>query len=178
MSTVDKFRYLLAAASALLGVGLIAYGDVFVGILCLISAVLLLPILYRLLLIQSGEVQFLSPLLFLAITFFSYMMLDLASFPVDAPLKTEYIPATQTTTASQYNETTTTAFENTIDAATTTIPVDESHSSESVGNAVYRTPSGTRYHLSLSCGGKNAYEVTLDEAVESGLTPCKKCAGG
>lgn len=41
---------------------------------------------------------------------------------------------------------------------------------------VYRTPSGKRYHLSASCGGKNSYETTLDDATAVGLTPCKKCA--
>lgn len=41
---------------------------------------------------------------------------------------------------------------------------------------VYRTPSGTKYHFSATCGGKNGYEVTLEQAKASGLTPCKKCA--
>ena len=40
---------------------------------------------------------------------------------------------------------------------------------------VYRTPSGKRYHYSSTCGGKNSYEVSLDEAKKSGLTPCMKC---
>lgn len=27
-----------------------------------------------------------------------------------------------------------------------------------------------------SCGGDNAYETTLEEAISEGKTPCKKCA--
>ncbi len=41
---------------------------------------------------------------------------------------------------------------------------------------VYRTPSGKRYHLISTCGGKNSYEVTLSQAKKAGLTPCQKCA--
>jgi lipopolysaccharide export LptBFGC system permease protein LptF len=43
-------------------------------------------------------------------------------------------------------------------------------------NYVYRTPSGKRYHYSETCGGKNSYKVSLKDALESKLTPCKKCA--
>ncbi len=41
---------------------------------------------------------------------------------------------------------------------------------------VYRTPSGKRYHLDSDCGGTNSYQTTLEDAIEVGLTPCKKCA--
>ena len=41
---------------------------------------------------------------------------------------------------------------------------------------VYITPSGKRYHLSSTCGGKNSYAVDISEV--GGRTPCKKCAGG
>lgn len=41
---------------------------------------------------------------------------------------------------------------------------------------IYRTPTGKRYHFDAYCGGKNSYEVTLEQAIEAGLTPCKKCA--
>ena len=41
---------------------------------------------------------------------------------------------------------------------------------------VYRTPTGSRYHLDSACGGKNSYGVFLADAVNAGLTPCKKCA--
>lgn len=45
-----------------------------------------------------------------------------------------------------------------------------------VGNRVYRTPSGKKYHFDPDCGGKNSYEVTMTEALGAGLTPCAKCA--
>ena len=47
---------------------------------------------------------------------------------------------------------------------------------DSNGKTVYRTPSGSRYHLDPDCGGKNSYSVTIDKAKNAGLTPCKTCA--
>lgn len=44
------------------------------------------------------------------------------------------------------------------------------------GEKVYRTPHGKRYHFDSDCGGKNSYQITMDAAISSGLTPCKKCA--
>lgn len=41
---------------------------------------------------------------------------------------------------------------------------------------VYRTPSGKRYHLISTCGGANSYEVTREQAIAAGLSPCQKCA--
>ncbi len=52
----------------------------------------------------------------------------------------------------------------------------ENQSPENVTFKVYRTPSGKKYHFDKECGGKNSYEVTLDEAEAAGLTPCAKCA--
>ena len=43
------------------------------------------------------------------------------------------------------------------------------------GEHVYITPSGKKYHYSPSCGGENAFETTLEEALAEGKTPCKKC---
>lgn len=43
-------------------------------------------------------------------------------------------------------------------------------------DTVYITKSGSRYHLSYTCGGNEYYECTLEQALERGLTPCKKCA--
>lgn len=47
---------------------------------------------------------------------------------------------------------------------------------QATGATVYRTPTGKRYHLISTCGGKNSYKVTLREAKAAGLTPCQKCA--
>lgn len=41
---------------------------------------------------------------------------------------------------------------------------------------VYRTPLGKKYHLDAECGGKNGYCVTMEDALDAGLTPCSKCA--
>jgi len=43
---------------------------------------------------------------------------------------------------------------------------------------VYRTKSGEKYHIVNDCGGMNpdnAFEVTVNEAVEDGLTACSRC---
>ena len=51
----------------------------------------------------------------------------------------------------------------------------ESVPSKLNGEIVYVTPTGKRYHLRKTCAGKNAKEITLDEAKKT-YTPCKKCA--
>lgn len=45
-------------------------------------------------------------------------------------------------------------------------------SNNTYGQCYYRTPTGKRYHLSPTCGGKNSYKTTNI----TGLTPCAKCA--
>ena len=45
-----------------------------------------------------------------------------------------------------------------------------------VSGNIYRTPTGKRYHLDPECGGKNSYQTTMEEALASGLIPCKTCA--
>ncbi len=44
------------------------------------------------------------------------------------------------------------------------------------GSAVYRTPYGKRYHFDPDCGGPNSYQITMQQALDAGLTPCQKCA--
>lgn len=41
---------------------------------------------------------------------------------------------------------------------------------------VYATPSGKRYHYSAECAGKTSFAITMEEALNHSLTPCKKCA--
>ncbi|MBR1970151.1 MAG: DNA/RNA non-specific endonuclease [Clostridia bacterium] len=57
--------------------------------------------------------------------------------------------------------------------------LNSSFVNESVTNniktGVYRTPTGKRYHFDAECGGKNSYSINLQDAVNAGLTPCKKC---
>ena len=53
------------------------------------------------------------------------------------------------------------------------------HEASNDGNTsqgVYRTPSGKKYHLDAECGGKNSYSITMEDALNMGLTPCSKCA--
>ena len=47
---------------------------------------------------------------------------------------------------------------------------------ENTSQGIYRTPSGKKYHLDAECGGKKSYSVTMEDALDAGLTPCSKCA--
>lgn len=44
--------------------------------------------------------------------------------------------------------------------------------------AVYRTPTGKKYHFHPGCAGDNRIITDIDEATSLGLTPCKICADG
>lgn len=50
------------------------------------------------------------------------------------------------------------------------------NSNKTDGQTVYVTPTGKRYHLISTCGGKNSRPVSLSQAKSMNLTPCKKCA--
>ncbi len=52
----------------------------------------------------------------------------------------------------------------------------DASNNENTSQGVYRTPSGKKYHLDAECGGKNSYFVTMEDALDAGLTPCSKCA--
>ena len=49
---------------------------------------------------------------------------------------------------------------------------------EKKSRTVYITPTGERYHFRSTCGGKNSFAIELDDAIDQGYTPCKKCARG
>lgn len=51
-----------------------------------------------------------------------------------------------------------------------------SYTEDTQGMRVYVTPTGKRYHFIKSCGGKNSQETTLEQAENTGKTPCQKCA--
>ena len=53
-----------------------------------------------------------------------------------------------------------------------------SREEEKKSRTVYITPTGERYHFRSTCGGKNSFPIELDDAIDQGYTPCKKCARG
>ena len=79
---------------------------------------------------------------------------------------------TQSSTSQKSN----TSSQTTSSQQSTTSSSSQSNSNNTHGKAVYRTPSGKRYHFDPDCGGPNSYQTTLDAATSAGLTPCKKCA--
>lgn len=48
-------------------------------------------------------------------------------------------------------------------------------SDSSTEHKIYCTKTGKSYHYNDNCGSGNYYECTLEEALERGLEPCKKC---
>ena len=107
-----------------------------------------------------------------------------------APATTTAIPASATTThptTTAGSATTTrpattkaatTRMVTTARPTTTKAPTTQATAAttEKVSQTVYITPTGERYHLISTCGGKNSRPVSLEEALRRGLTPCKKCA--
>ncbi len=183
MSTAQSCRYLLAAGAAFVGVGVWMDGAVLTGVFFLITAVLLLPILYQLLYIDSNEVQFLSPVVFLVVAIFSFAMYIGMPDPYTIPPKVVYSDSvSQSTTSATITYDATTI---TLTTTQTSVVITQTSATsvatqvvEDAVSVVYRTPSGKRYHYNAECGGENSYEISFEEALSSGLTPCKKCADG
>lgn len=82
---------------------------------------------------------------------------------------------TETTTPSTPTETPASAPQPSTKTDTT---AQDSQPASQNERKVYRTKTGKRYHYDPHCNGGDYYEVTLSQAENSGLTPCKKCAGG
>lgn len=76
------------------------------------------------------------------------------------------ITTTETTTTTT-TTTTSTASQTLISISYGTAPPQAQH--------IYRTKSGKKYHYENPCGSGTYYEVTLEEALSAGLTPCEKC---
>lgn len=62
--------------------------------------------------------------------------------------------------------------------ATSPAPTPQPSQPVVVGDTVYITKTGKKYHTNPACNGGTYYECSLDDAIAKGLTPCKRCAGG
>ena len=92
---------------------------------------------------------------------------------------TNTIDTTTTTAITTTTTITTTATTTITEAQITTTKKSTTVTANSDENntlIVYKTPTGKRYHLIATCGGKNSTQTTLEDAIKLGLTPCKKCA--
>ena len=68
------------------------------------------------------------------------------------------------------------AVESVVDNDSSSSQSSSSSSSSGSSETVWVTASGSKYHTKSDCGGiSNAYQITLEEAEQRGLTPCKKC---
>lgn len=68
--------------------------------------------------------------------------------------------------------------ENTVPAEPETETVEETVISENIESEtvmVWIDDSANRYHRKNGCGMDNPYQVTLDQAIALGKTPCKRC---
>ncbi len=90
---------------------------------------------------------------------------------------TEVTTSTKTLTSNESVSSVASKSNNTSSKNSTSKQISTSSNTSNISNSdsVYRTPSGKKYHNSPTCGGKNSYEVSYDEAIDAGLTPCKKC---
>lgn len=64
--------------------------------------------------------------------------------------------------------------ENRQDTVSVTDNSDKSNTDPSE-HKIYYTKTGKSYHYDDECGRGTYYECTLEEALEKGLEPCKKC---
>ena len=90
--------------------------------------------------------------------------------------------ASSSSKASKSTSTSSSTQSKSTKQTTTSSEAKQSNSGSSTSSStqnsqtVYVTPTGKRYHLSPTCGGKNSTATTLSNAKSMGLTPCKKCA--
>ena len=96
-----------------------------------------------------------------------------SSYSSTASSSSKASTSTSTSSSTQSKST-----KQTTSSSTTKQSSSGSSTSSSIQNSqtVYVTPTGKRYHLSPTCGGKNSTATTLSNAKSMGLTPCKKCA--
>ena len=96
-----------------------------------------------------------------------------SSYSSTASSSSKASTSTSTSSSTQSKST-----KQTTSSSTTKQSSSGSSTSSSTQNSqtVYVTPTGKRYHLSPTCGGKNSTATTLSNAKSMGLTPCKKCA--
>lgn len=60
-------------------------------------------------------------------------------------------------------------------AAAPETEVDAEAIEEEILDVVYATPTGKRYHYSARCAGSSCFAITMQEAQNHSLTPCKNC---
>lgn len=82
------------------------------------------------------------------------------------------------TTTDEYNEVQSTNTDTAVTKESTEVSQDNKKTEQTTidnSEKVYITPTGSKYHYSKECAGKNAIERSLD-SVKNSYGPCKKCA--
>lgn len=83
-------------------------------------------------------------------------------------------PTIKVTVVQSHTQDETTTFEPSATAEEDEPSPQTEIAGENVGETVYVTPHGKKYHSSAKCAGKNATEISLEEAKKS-YSPCKRC---
>jgi len=153
----------------------------FFSLFCFLTAMMVLPVeewqtILRKILNKSIRSIIIALLLAFTISLFPLSVMIRGISNVINPTSSEKIIVyhEETSTPSESSQENTNLSQNNTTSVTHEIVSEKPTHPES--DVVYRTPSGKRYHLSPQCGGENSYEVSIDEAITDGLTPCKKCA--
>ena len=98
-----------------------------------------------------------------------------SSYSSTASSSSKASTSTSTSSSTQSKSTKQTTSSSTTKQSSSGSSTSSSSSTQN-SQTVYVTPTGKRYHLSPTCGGKNSTATTLSNAKSMGLTPCKKCA--
>lgn len=90
--------------------------------------------------------------------------------PTEAPVSQPVVaPETQSVVVSSNQGTESASGENNINT-------DDNTTSQNTGSVmVWIDDTAKRYHKKNGCGMDNAYQVTLEEAIQKGKTPCGRC---
>ena len=123
----------------------------------------------RVKLIVNGEHTGVPTLLFEGRT---YIQLQAAAEAFDAQLAWDSATLTASLTTKQANADAT-AIPSPAPTATETSATPSAPVHQDIPATVYVTPSGTKYHYSSTCGGKNSYVINSDQIGTRG--PCAKC---
>lgn len=93
---------------------------------------------------------------------------------------TELITTAEATTTMKATTTappvtTTEVTTNTVATPAPVITEPPATAPPSVSHRIYITKTGKKYHYDNTCNGGTYFEVSLEDALAKGLTPCSKC---
>ncbi|MBQ2939585.1 MAG: hypothetical protein IJE00_04370 [Clostridia bacterium] len=153
----------------------LANGWLLSSLLMLLASVLILPIPFSEKLLEKIKVKRWMAVALAIVLFFAAIAISPSS-PADADETDPPIATTSTslTTTSEKTTTTTSTTEKIITTTTTTTKVTST--TAGVEMVWIPTKGGTKYHTHAGCSNMDGpIQVTEQEAINQGFTPCKRC---